>query len=194
MLAGMRYVWETKLLLGSISLDLFAVLLGGAVALLPIYATEILHAGPRGAGPAARDAVGGRAGGEPHHGVAADQAPRRGGDALLRGHLRRGDGGLRPLPDDVDQPRRPGARRRQRHGQRRDPGQRPAAGHAARDARPRQRRQLALHRRLQRVRRVRERSHRALVGRGARGGDRRHRLDARHGLGSGPVPCPAPCG
>jgi MFS family permease len=50
MLAGMRYVWETKLLLGSISLDLFAVLLGGAVALLPIYATEILHAGPRGLG------------------------------------------------------------------------------------------------------------------------------------------------
>jgi hypothetical protein len=37
-------------LLGSISLDLFAVLLGGAVALLPIYATEILHAGPRGLG------------------------------------------------------------------------------------------------------------------------------------------------
>jgi MFS family permease len=50
MLAGMKYVWETKLLLGSISLDLFAVLLGGAVALLPIYATEILHAGPRGLG------------------------------------------------------------------------------------------------------------------------------------------------
>jgi len=50
MLAGLHYVWETKLLLGSISLDLFAVLLGGAVALLPIYATEILHAGPRGLG------------------------------------------------------------------------------------------------------------------------------------------------
>jgi MFS family permease len=50
MLAGMHYVWETKLLLGSISLDLFAVLLGGAVALLPIYATDILHAGPRGLG------------------------------------------------------------------------------------------------------------------------------------------------
>src|ERR1017187_2126571 len=46
MLAGFKYVWETKLLLGSISLDLFAVLLGGATALLPIYATDILHAGP----------------------------------------------------------------------------------------------------------------------------------------------------
>jgi len=50
MLAGFRYVWQTKMLLGSISLDLFAVLLGGATALLPIYATDILHAGPRGLG------------------------------------------------------------------------------------------------------------------------------------------------
>ena len=49
-LAGLEYVWRTKLLLGSISLDLFAVMLGGAVALLPIFATDILHAGPRGLG------------------------------------------------------------------------------------------------------------------------------------------------
>ena len=50
MLAGLEYVWHAKLLLGSISLDLFAVLLGGATALLPIFATDILHAGPRGLG------------------------------------------------------------------------------------------------------------------------------------------------
>jgi MFS family permease len=50
MLAGFKYVWQAKLLLGSISLDLFAVLLGGATALLPIYAKEILHAGPGGLG------------------------------------------------------------------------------------------------------------------------------------------------
>jgi MFS family permease len=50
MLAGFKYVWQAKLLLGSISLDLFAVLLGGATALLPIYATDILHAGPRALG------------------------------------------------------------------------------------------------------------------------------------------------
>ena len=49
-LAGLEYVWRTKLLLGSISLDLFAVLLGGAVALLPIFAQEVLHTGPRGLG------------------------------------------------------------------------------------------------------------------------------------------------
>jgi MFS family permease len=50
MLVGFRYVWQAKLLLGSISLDLFAVLLGGATALLPIYATDILHQGPRALG------------------------------------------------------------------------------------------------------------------------------------------------
>ena len=48
--AGFQYIWTHKLVLGSISLDLFAVLLGGAVALLPVYAKEILHAGPWGLG------------------------------------------------------------------------------------------------------------------------------------------------
>jgi MFS family permease len=49
-LAGFGFIWEKKLILGSISLDMFAVLLGGAVALLPIYAREILHTGPWGLG------------------------------------------------------------------------------------------------------------------------------------------------
>jgi MFS family permease len=49
-LAGFRYIWHEKLILGSISLDLFAVLLGGAVALLPVYARTILHTGPWGLG------------------------------------------------------------------------------------------------------------------------------------------------
>jgi len=48
--AGFRYIWAHKLVLGSISLDLFAVLLGGAVALLPVYAKEILVTGPWGLG------------------------------------------------------------------------------------------------------------------------------------------------
>ncbi len=46
MLAGFRYIFSNKVVLGAISLDLFAVLMGGAVALLPIYARDILHAGP----------------------------------------------------------------------------------------------------------------------------------------------------
>ncbi len=50
MLAGLRYVISTRLLLGSISLDLFAVLLGGATSLLPIYASDVLHSGATGLG------------------------------------------------------------------------------------------------------------------------------------------------
>lgn len=61
-LAGVRFVFREKIVLGSISLDLFAVLFGGAVALLPIYARDILHVGPTGLGflrsaPAAGAAV-----------------------------------------------------------------------------------------------------------------------------------------
>lgn len=48
--AGLHFIWSRKLILGAISLDLFAVLLGGAVALLPVYAREILRTGPWGLG------------------------------------------------------------------------------------------------------------------------------------------------
>ena len=49
-LGGLRFVFKTKLLLAAASLDLFAVLLGGATALLPVVAKDILHAGPQGFG------------------------------------------------------------------------------------------------------------------------------------------------
>lgn len=49
-LGGFRYVWKDKVVLGAVSLDLFAVLLGGAVALMPIYARDILHVGELGLG------------------------------------------------------------------------------------------------------------------------------------------------
>jgi MFS family permease len=48
--AGFRYVHQNKLILAGVTLDMFAVLLGGATALLPIYAKDILHAGPTGLG------------------------------------------------------------------------------------------------------------------------------------------------
>ena len=48
--AGVRFVWQHKVLLGAISLDLFAVLLGGATALLPIFSRDILSTGPVGLG------------------------------------------------------------------------------------------------------------------------------------------------
>jgi MFS family permease len=49
-LEGIRYIWQNKIILGTISLDLFAVLLGGAVALMPVYAREILKVGAFGLG------------------------------------------------------------------------------------------------------------------------------------------------
>ena len=48
--AGLKFVFEKKIILGAITLDLFAVLFGGAVALLPIFAGEILFVGPEGLG------------------------------------------------------------------------------------------------------------------------------------------------
>jgi MFS family permease len=47
---GLVYLWRNKFVLGAISLDLFAVLLGGATALLPVYARDVLHVGSQGFG------------------------------------------------------------------------------------------------------------------------------------------------
>src|SRR6266404_3094270 len=50
LIAGLRFVFQRKVILATITLDLFAVLLGGATALLPIFADQILHCGPVGLG------------------------------------------------------------------------------------------------------------------------------------------------
>jgi MFS family permease len=50
LLSGLRFVRSRRLVLGAISLDLFAVLFGGATALLPVYAADVLHVGPAGLG------------------------------------------------------------------------------------------------------------------------------------------------
>jgi len=50
LLDGLRYLWRAKAVLGAVSLDLFAVLLGGAIALLPVYARDILEVGAVGLG------------------------------------------------------------------------------------------------------------------------------------------------
>lgn len=49
-LVGARFIWQRKVILGANSLDLFATLLGGATALLPVFADKILHTGPIGLG------------------------------------------------------------------------------------------------------------------------------------------------
>ena len=50
MVEGFHFVWNDRFLLGCITLDLFAVLLGGATALMPVFARDILHVGPEGLG------------------------------------------------------------------------------------------------------------------------------------------------
>jgi len=50
LVGGLRFVFERRLILGAMSLDLFAVLFGGAVALLPVFASDILKTGPQGLG------------------------------------------------------------------------------------------------------------------------------------------------
>jgi MFS family permease len=50
LLSGLSFVWSRRPVLGAISLDLFAVLFGGATALLPVYAADVLHVGPSGLG------------------------------------------------------------------------------------------------------------------------------------------------
>lgn len=47
---GVRFVFRNQIILGALSLDLFAVLFGGAIALLPVFASDILHVGPQGLG------------------------------------------------------------------------------------------------------------------------------------------------
>ncbi len=202
LLAGVRFVAAHKVVLGAISLDLFAVLFGGATALLPIYARDILHTGPWGLGllrsaPAvgalsmsvllARWPVGRR------------PAPRRVGAGALAGAappgaaaagrdrgLRRGHAGLRAV--DALRALDAGAGRhgRRRHGECRHPPDPGAAGDARCHARPRQRGQLGLHRRVQPARRVRVRRHRGGAGAGGLGRARR----PGHAGGGGPVAAP----
>jgi MFS family permease len=50
LLVGVSFIWRTKIILGAVTLDMFAVLFGGAVALLPVYAKDVLMVGPEGLG------------------------------------------------------------------------------------------------------------------------------------------------
>ncbi len=178
LLEGLRFVRRKKVILGAVSLDLFAVLFGGAVALLPAYASDILHVGPDGFGwlraaPGMGAAV-----------VAMTLAWRPltrnvgakmfGGVARLRRRHRR----VRAVARLLCLAR--GARRDRRlgHGERLHPSHAGAARDAGRDPRPRERGERRLHRRLERARRVRVGRDRGLVGPQA-GGRRRRRRQRR---------------
>ena len=168
--AGLHYIWSKKLILGAISLDLFAVLLGGAVALLPVYAREILHTGPWGLG-LLRTAPG--VGRGDHGRVAGALAAARavGADAAV------GGGGIRSLHDYLRRFAQPdgladraAAAGSERHDQRDHPRHAHATGDAGRDARARHRRGHDFHWDFERVRAVRIGRDRAVVWHRAGGG------------------------
>src|SRR5262249_21015031 len=93
-LEGLRFVLRTQVLLGAILLDLLAVLFGGAVALLPVFARSILHAGPQGLGILrAAPAVGAR----PAAAALARRAPVRGAGRPLLAVVRVFRGGTRAV-------------------------------------------------------------------------------------------------
>jgi MFS family permease len=186
LLEGLRFVWKKKVILGAVSLDLFAVLFGGAVALLPAYASDILHVGRTASGwLRAAPGIGAAIvaislAGQPDH------APRRRQDVRGRRGVRAGDDRLRPLARVLRIARGARRHRRLRHGERLHPPHARAARDAGRDPRPRERGERRLHRRLERARRVRVWRHGRLVGAQARRRRRRHRkrrdrrsLDAR---------------
>ena len=186
-LAGFRYVFHMPMLLGSFSLDLFVVLLGGAVALMPIFAQEILHTGPRGLGMLrAAPAVGALCTSLRHGPIpAASQGGRTA--VCVRGRLWRGDHCVRAVAEPVAVAG--GARdyRRGRHDQRDHSRLAAATGHAAGDARPRERGEFAVRGRVERAGRIRERVDGAVVRRGAGDHLRRRGFTGRFGAVVGAV-------
>ena len=129
-LAGVRLIRRTNVLLGAISLDLFAVLLGGAVALLPVFAKDILEVGPTGLGFLRAAPAVGLA---PVRGVHRPVPnPETGGTEVVRRRrrIRRLHDRLRPLADDVALHARARARICVRHGERRPPFDDSPARHA----------------------------------------------------------------
>jgi MFS family permease len=98
LLAGFRFVWATPLILATLTLDLFAVLLGGATTLLPIFARDILRVGPGGPGLAPRGAVAGRLREGPAAGPSAAVEALRDDAPVGGGRLRGRDDRLRAVP------------------------------------------------------------------------------------------------
>jgi len=163
-LEGLRFVIRNKPLLGAISLDLFAVLLGGATALLPVYASDVQHiarvdrqqrcaahrpGGPRHPAHGARGRRG-RGCGVARGGAAL--APCRALDVLRHGTVRLRDRRVRPLHVVRAVARSAGPARCGRHAERVHPPHSRAARDSRQHPRARQRRERDVHRHLERAR------------------------------------------
>ena len=174
LLAGAAFVWRTKLILGAISLDMFAVLLGGATALLPVYAKDILQAGPEGLGWL-RAAPG--LGALLTSFVLTRRPPiqrSRSHVAGVGGCLWRGHPGVRPVASVLAVVGHAVSDWRLRHGQRRDPAHVDPTPDAGRHAGPGVRGQRNVHWDLERVGGVRVGHRRAPMPAERRPGVRSH--------------------
>ena len=163
LLDGIRYVRRTPALLGSMALDLFAVFFGGAIALLPVFATDVLHVGPIGLGIMRTAPSIGALGVML---IATRRPPsRHAGRTLLICVAGFGASmivfGLSTTFCAVRA--RAVRERRHRRAQHGDPPDDPARAVTGADPGPRRLGELDLHRRIERARRVRERSRRARV-------------------------------
>ena len=143
--AGVRFVRSNPAILGTISLDLFAVLFGGVTALLPIYAHDILDTGPLGPRHPARRTRGRCVADDGRPGAPYDQPPRRHADVPGGDHLRRGDRGVRALALDVAVGAGAGDPGCGGYCQCGDPLLAGAARDAKRNARPRRRGEFPVH-------------------------------------------------
>ncbi len=172
LLAGIRFIRSRPDILGAISLDLFAVLLGGATALLPVFAKDILLTGAWGLGLLrSAPAVGALLMSLWLARFSVDRT-RRPGDVHRRRGVRCGDHRFRPVHLVLVFPGGAGGAGRRRHDQHGDPRILRAIGNPGRNARPGQRGQRPVYRRVESVGRVRIRDHRPLV---------RHRAGGGHG-------------
>ena len=192
--AGFGFIGRHKTVLGALSLDLFAVLLGGATALLPMFAKDVLNTGAWGLGflraaPAAGAFV---------VGVTLARWP-------LRHQVGRWMFGAVAVYGfailwlrDVDVVRsfadRAGGERRGRHGERRHPPDAGAARNARRPARARERRQLDVHRRVESAGRIPRRCRGGLARPGRLGGRRGARYAGRRRALDAPVSGAVPPG
>ncbi|MDQ0977402.1 MFS family permease [Pseudomonas synxantha] len=130
LLAGIRFIRSRPDILGAISLDLFAVLLGGATALLPVFAKDILLTGRLGPGPAAFGTGGGGVVDVVVVGAVLGGSPGRPRDVYRRRRIWRGNHRLRSVDLVLVLPGSVGGTRRGGHDQHGDPRVVRAAGNA----------------------------------------------------------------
>jgi hypothetical protein len=154
---GIAFISKRPVIFGAMSLDLFAVLFGGATALLPIYARDILNVGPGGLGSAARCARRRRVVGLTRAGTRQNRPAYRPHTVRFDRGVRRCDYRVRPVALVRAVDRRTHRARRLGHGEHGDPSVAHTVADARRNARPRRLGRVDIYRHLEPARTVRVR-------------------------------------